>query len=115
MFQFAEYRVVLCVNSTQKYGYLAKKQKRQGFSLQWRGVFGTIFLASFDIRRLERNQRPLLWRKLFQPVAGDRGAEPDVEVFPLLFEHLVSQIEHLDVGLDAQKSAQIGQIIEERG
>ena len=109
---------MLCVNSTQKYGYLAKKQKRQGFSLQWRGAFETIFLVFLlhSIYGVSNEIRGLFCRgKLFQPVAGDRGAEPDVEVFSLLFEHLVGQIEHLDVGLDAQKSAQIGQIIEERG
>ena len=52
---------------------------------------------------------------LAERLPGDRLQEMDLECLVLVLEHLVGQVKHLDIHLDAQTLAQVGQTIEEVG
>lgn len=60
--------------------------------------------------------RPLGRRALLaERSPGDGLQEMDLECLVLVLEHLVGQVKHLDIQLDAQALAQVGQAIEEIG
>ena len=52
---------------------------------------------------------------LAECLPGNRLQEMDLECLVLVLEHLVGQVKHLDIHLDAQTLAYVGQAIEEIG